>query len=108
MLKKEFRGLKRSEVLSFKKEGRMYKTPLFGLVVLKSEKPKVGIIISKKISKKAVDRNRIKRLVYEAVGNSWNEFEKKGVMGLFLVRSVILDKSLVEIDKEWQKLLKSF
>lgn len=108
MLKKEFRGLKRSEVLNFKKEGRMYKTPLFGLVTLKSEKAKVGIIISKKISKKAVERNRIKRLIYEVVGRSWSEFEKKEVMGLFLVRSVILNKSLIEIEKEWQKLLKEF
>ena len=86
----------------------MHKTPLFGLVVLKSEKPKVGIIISKKISKKAVDRNRVKRLVYQAVGEDWNEFEKKGIMGLFLVRSVILEKSYEEIKKTWQELLKSF
>lgn len=108
MLKKEYRGLSREEILSFKEKGVMYKTPLFGLVVLKSEKPKVGIIISKKISKKAVDRNRIKRLVYQAVGEDWKEFEKKGIMGLFLVRSVILEKSYEEIKETWQSLLKSF
>gem|GEM_PF-2037929 len=108
MLKKEFRGLTRSEILRFKSEGKMYKTLLFGLVVLKSEEPKVGIIISKKISKKAVDRNRVKRKVYQAVGEDWKDFENKGIMGLFLVRSVILEKSYEEIKKTWQELLKSF
>jgi len=108
VLKKEFRNITRKEIGEFKERGIMYKSPLFGLVTLDSEIPKMGVVISKKVSTKAVERNRIKRIIYEMVKANWEEWVKKHKKGLFLVRGTIIDKSYEEIKSEWQRLLKQF
>jgi len=100
VLKKEFRLRKKREFLELKEKGKKISSPLFGLVYLKSKESKFGWIVSKKISKKAVDRNKIRRRLAEAVKNNWID----GYKILFLVRSEILDKKLIEIESEWKKL----
>lgn len=52
----------------------------FGLIFSPSEETcKFGVIISKKISLKAVERNRIKRLLFRVIGS-----QLLGMKGLFL------------------------
>lgn len=85
----------------------MFKTPLFGFLYLDSEESKVGWIISKKISKRAVDRNKIKRLLSEAVRKNWDEWQAKKKMGMFLVKGAILNQGLDEIEKNWKETLKN-
>lgn len=36
---------------------------------------RVAVVVSKKISKRAPDRNRIRRRIYETVRTSWNDME---------------------------------
>lgn len=100
MLKREFRLRKKSDFLEMREKGRKLSSPLFGLVYLKSEKSKFGWIVSKKISKKAVDRNKIRRRLAEVVKNNWFE----GYRILLLVRSEILGKKISEIENEWKRL----
>lgn len=79
--------------------GELKSTDLFGLVWLKKEEGKAfGAIISKKISKKAVDRNQIRRRLMEAVRLNMDIFPD-GFRGIFLVKKNILEKSEMEIEK---------
>ena len=102
MLKKEFRLKKRSEFTELKEKGQLLRSPLFGLVYMKSEETKFGWIVSKKISKKAVERNRVRRLMSEVARKNWVD----GYKVLVLTKPEILKKKFEEIEEEWIKLMK--
>jgi len=102
MLRKELRLRYKKEFAELKEKGTLMWSPLFGLVYLKSDEGKFGWIVSKKISKKAVERNRIRRLLAEVVGKNWIE----GYKVLFLAKKEILGKKLVEIEEEYLKIIK--
>ncbi len=106
MLKKINRLAKRKEFEELKKEGRKLYNPLFGLLYkIASEGKKVGFIVSKRISKRAVDRNRIRRLLAEGVRNNLNLLPE-GFKGLFLVTKQMLGKKLGEVDEKMGKIVK--
>jgi len=70
----------------------------FGLIYSPSEVAlKFGVIISKKISSKAVTRNKIKRLLYLAIKNKF--FFNKGLF-LFLAKKNSADGNLDDFEKE--------
>ena len=73
----------------------------FGVVVLdkKDNNLKFGTVISKKISKRAVDRNKIRRRLMEILGKNLYRFEK-GKRILFLVKKELLGIKSEEIEKE--------
>lgn len=72
----------------------------WGLVVLKGrEEKKIGVIVSKKISKSAVVRNKIRRVIYEGARKYWEKWPE-GTWGLFLVKKQILDRKTKEIYEE--------
>jgi ribonuclease P protein component len=109
VLKKVNRIKSKKDFAELKNRGVVYHSPFFGLVTLKKnnslEETKVGIIVSKKISKKAVDRNRIKRLLSISIKNNWDKFKPDNKV-LFLAKRAILKKSLEEIDKEMKEIVK--
>ena len=57
------------------------------LPLKKGEQPKFGFIISRKISKKAVVRNKIKRLLAEEIRKNLDKFEN-GFRGIFLIKKI--------------------
>lgn len=65
MLKKVYRITKDKEFQTIYRRGRFQSTALFSLHYLPSRNgvSRIGIVVSKKISKKAVERNKIKRQV---------------------------------------------
>ena len=71
----------------------------FLLVFDNSEKPK--IVVSKKVAKKAVDRNRIKRIIKEAIRKL--EIEKKPTI---IVRTNIANLKTHQVTDKLLKLLK--
>lgn len=104
MLKKINRISKKSEFEEIKSKGEMGVADLFSIVWMnKNEGKAFGTIISKKISKKAVDRNQIRRRLMEAVRLNMNIFPQ-GFRGIFLVKKNILDKSETEIEECLKKL----
>lgn len=112
MLKKIYRISKKEEFEEVKAKGEMLSTPLFGLLWMRidptsleasSRQRKFGVIVSKKISKKAVDRNRIKRVLFEAVRKNMDIFPE-GFRGIFLVRKAIFGKSYQEVEECLKKL----
>jgi len=109
MLKRINRITSRKEFGEVKNKGIIKQYPYFGLISLNLPDPavagstlfdkeggelkdiKFGFIISKKISKKAVVRNKIKRLVAEEVRKNLDKFES-GFRGIFLIKKGIIDE----------------
>jgi ribonuclease P protein component len=107
VIKKINRFSGRSEFLEVKKAGvGVFNSPLFGVLALVKEDKEVrlGWIISKKISKKAVERNKIKRRLSQVLGPRIGKL-KPGARIIFLMKKEILGKSLAEIEKEVDKLV---
>jgi ribonuclease P protein component len=106
VLKRENRIRFKKEFLEIKDKGRVLYSPLFGWLFYKEndDLKKFGFVVSKKISKKAVDRNRIRRVLSEIIRKNLDKFEK-GTRLIFLTKQEILGKKMVEIEKEVSKIL---
>ena len=106
MLKRENRIRSKKEFFEVKNKGRVSYSPLFGWLFNKEndDLKKFGFIVSKKISKKAVDRNRIRRILSEIVRKNLDKFEK-GTRLVFLTKQEILGKKMIEVEKEINKFL---
>lgn len=107
MLPKEHRLPLRFELHRVQKEGKPYQFSLFGLLVTKSDSPisRFAFIVSKKIHKKATKRNRIKRLLREAV-RSFLPKIKPGFDVVFLVKKGILEKDFKTVQSAVEKSFK--
>lgn len=68
---------------------------------------KIGFVVSKKISKSAVKRNRIKRQMSEAVRLALQKTKlKTGYLVLILAKNQILDQEYTEIEKSVEQILR--
>ena len=71
---------------------------------------KIGFVVSKKIHKRAVRRNRIKRLMRESVRlyiKSVPNFDTKYMSLVFVASTKLLDKNFADIDFAIKKLMDS-
>ena len=108
MLARKNRITGKSNFEKIKNEGVLYQGKAFGLAVLKREEsnlPRFAFVISTKISKKAVERNRAKRRLGEAVRKNLDK-TKNGFDVLFLAKKEILKSSAAEIADEITRLFK--
>jgi ribonuclease P protein component len=107
VLKRENRIRSRKEFLEIKNKGRIEYSPFFGWLSCKEDDDfkKIGFIVSKKISKKAVDRNKIRRILAEIMREKLDGLEN-GTKIVFLVKKEILGKKLEEVKKEVDRILK--
>jgi len=69
MLKKENRLTKKNDFERVYKKGRGLKADSLFLKILENDKgvTRIGIVVSKKVSKKAVERNKVKRRIREII-----------------------------------------
>lgn len=85
------------------KSGRMINTPLFSLYLSKTEKEKrFSVSVPKKVSKLAVDRNKIRRRVYSII----KKLEKEiitGVLGVIVVKNGTQKLSFIDLSIEISK-----
>lgn len=106
MLPKQYRLPLRTEFKRIKKEGKLFSGKFFSLLVNKqpagNRPSRFAFIISKKIHKKAIKRNRVRRLLVEAVRGILPKI-KPGFDFVFLVKKTILEKKLSEIKNEVEK-----
>lgn len=107
MLKKEFRLRKQKDFENVFKKGVYFSERYLTLKAVKNDLPfsRFGFVVSKKVSKKAVERNRIKRLMSEFIRLSQKEI-KLGFDIIFISRVGIVGKNFEEINEPMKKLLK--
>jgi len=85
MLPKQHRLARSDYDLVFKK-GRRQRGKNFGLIVLpadKDESCKIGIVVTKKVHKKAVDRNKLKRQIRNTINSLPLPSGKKIIISAF-------------------------
>jgi len=99
-LKKDF------EIKKVFKKGENYKSPFFILKLLRSKSFKTTIIVSKKVAKLAVDRNRIKRIFRSALVKVVKTYDIKWNL-VFLPSANTLNKKSSEIEIEIEKKFKN-
>ena len=93
---------KRKEFEEVLRDGVMYQSPLFGMLVLKKDEKdltRFGLIVSRKIDKRAVVRNRIRRVVLECIRPSLDEI-KNGYLVVFLAKKKLVGLGVEEVKKE--------
>ena len=89
------------------KEGSLFQSECFGLAILErqdKEDPIFGFVVSTKVSPDAVNRNRIKRALSEAVRQSFGEI-KNGRTIVFLEKQAATRKGTDELMKETKNAL---
>ena len=108
MLAKKYRLTGRSVLEEVKKEGSLYQADSFGILVRKrteDEPSKFAFIVSTKISKIAVERNKVKRRLREAVKQKIDKVVN-GYDVIFLAKKKTLEKKSEEITSEVEKIFK--
>jgi len=71
MFKKDNRLSKTKDVMAASKRGRSFFSPFFLVKFLKTaDAARVTVVVSTKVSKKAVTRNRIKRIIRDCIRHS--------------------------------------
>jgi len=108
VLKKINRISSRKEFLEIKNKGKIISSSLFGAICLVDETKEIkfGFVISKKISKRAVDRNKIKRRMCEVLVKKLDKF-RSGTKIVFLAKKNLLGAGIEGIEKEIEKLIKT-
>lgn len=101
--------LSRLEFEKVKSQGKLYSSKSFGLLVAKEDfqdSKKFGFIISKKVAKSAVVRNKTRRQLRKLVLNNLDAIQN-GVALLFLAKKTLLEASETELGEEFTKVLKT-
>ena len=109
MLKKLNRLKTNFEYNITRKYGKKYDSASFSIFVLKPRNyagpTKFGIVVSNKVHKNAVKRNRIKRVYREVIRLNKNKFPNENLWIVIHPKTNSIDKVYEEIDTEFNKTL---
>ena len=111
MLPKEYRLKKRSAFNATYKTGKSFYTD--GITVFcgrekkDNSKTKIGFVVSKKVHKRAVKRNRIRRLMRESIRLIIKDknFDTKYMSLIFVGSAKLLNKNFKDVDFAIKKLV---
>ena len=101
MLNRKYRFHSRGGVRYVYQKGKTVRKPQASLVFAENTKgfTRVGVVVSKKVMKSAVGRNRIRRRVYEVVRNNFDLLPGKTDYIFVIFNKSILDMPLSELEK---------
>ncbi|MCK5490255.1 MAG: ribonuclease P protein component [Candidatus Pacebacteria bacterium] len=107
MLKKQFRIRKQKDFENVFSKGRYISEKFLTLKIVSNKLAfsRFGFIISNKVSKKAVERNRAKRLLRESI-RLFQDSIKSQIDFVFIPKKEIIGKDFVEVNECVEKLLK--
>ncbi|MFN8577584.1 MAG: ribonuclease P protein component [Candidatus Sericytochromatia bacterium] len=107
MLSRKLRLRKKQDFDSVYRKGKSYSCKYLKLYILNTDLPsqRFGFSISKKVSKKAFERNKLKRQLSFVLREELNNL-KTGSDIIFVVRNIILDLSYSDIKYNVRELLK--
>ncbi len=109
-LPKKYRLKKRKDFAQVKIKGKLINQSLFGFLILEGQNnpfPVFGFIVSKKVSLRAVKRNRVRRLLAEAVYPLLPQV-KPGAKIIILAKKGLVQADLEKVKKEVANVLKPF
>lgn len=112
MLPKKYRLKKRTAFSATYRTGTSFHKDGITVFCGKNKTPdfttKIGFVVSKKIHKRAVKRNRIKRLMRESLRLyiKDNSFDSKYMSLIFVASSKLLNKNFKEINCSMEKLIR--
>jgi len=105
MLSKEnrLRGYRIPVIL---KQGRRVHSEIASLILIpnESQETHIGVIVPIKLSKRAVQRNRTKRLIYEVLRQNWSKM-KIGFDIIVMARKLLREEKLSDVEQPIQDLL---
>jgi ribonuclease P protein component len=107
MLASKYRLKKKINFARVEIDGVMRQSKSFGMGIFNrkdEDNSRFGFIISTKISKKAVARNRIKRIIAEVVRKNLNKI-KKSLDVVFLIKPVAIKTDKIELEKETNEII---
>lgn len=108
MLKKENRLRHTKDIENVWKNGKTIAGKLVFLKIIKNKKniSRFGFIVSSKISKKAVIRNKIKRQLREIIRHNLDKI-KTGIDVTIIAKQEIINKEYQEIKNDFENLLQN-
>ena len=109
MLSKKYRLVGSNEFKRVQNEGHVYQSKSFGIAYFKredSEASRFAFVVSTKIAKEAVDRNRFKRTMSESVRIATIDLHP-GFDVIFLAKTSIVSVPASELMKEVREGLKA-
>lgn len=106
MLAKKYRLLKKKDFENVFEKGKFIndKFLYFKIIQNNQENSRFGIIVSKKITKKAVNRNKIKKRIRSIIKKNI-PFIKKGIDLIIIPKKEINEKSFIQIQESISQLL---
>ena len=107
MLSKKYRFHSRGGVRFVYQKGKTIRRPGMSLVFLNNERgfTRVAVVVSKKVVKSAVKRNRIRRRVYEALRLNFDLVPKKYGYIFVVFSKEVLDMPFSELEKKLGELV---
>jgi ribonuclease P protein component len=108
VLKKVNRLQKRSDFELLSEKGKLIPGSLMGMLRLtgdSKEENRFGFMVSKRVSKRAVDRNKIRRLLSEAVKINLGKIKSRGNKIVFLAKRIMVGKKMAEVLAEVEQML---
>lgn len=107
MLNKRYRFHSRGGVRYVYQKGKTIRTPKMSLIFADNAKgfTRVAVVVSKKVEKSAVGRNRIRRRIYEAVRLNFEYLPKKRDYIFVVFSKEIMDTPFSELEKILGKLV---
>ena len=107
MLPRKYRLVETKSFERAKKKGSVFQSKSFGMSVFKRNNAasQFGFIVSTKISKKAVERNRVKRLLRQPLLELLSQI-RSGFDVVFLAKKEILKTNREALSKEVKGVLK--
>ena len=103
MLKKTFRLSSSKDIKTTSLRGRSFFSPYFVVKYIAAPSPRFTVIVSTKVSKRAVERNRIKRIVREAIRHSLPAYKPGDYVVIVKVRAA--GKTAADIKQQLDQLL---
>ncbi|MEK7169021.1 MAG: ribonuclease P protein component [Patescibacteria group bacterium] len=107
MLASKNRLKKKIDFARIEIDGVMYQSRSFGMGIYNrkdEESSHFGFIISTKISKKAVIRNKIKRIISEAIRKRLGSI-KKGLDVIYLIKPFAVKIDKIELEREVDEII---
>lgn len=107
MLNRKYRFHSRGGVRYVYQKGKTIRKPNMSLVFLKNERhfTRVAVVVSKKVEKSAVKRNRIRRRIYEALRINFDLLPKEHDYIFVLFSNNVLTLPFPELEKQLGELV---